>query len=279
MKRKNTLFHFGIILTLLFLQACNLPGNAPDGTPTADPLEAAALTVTAAALQADATATFTALPESTATQAFTATPALTSTPSFAYVTLSENTNCRTGPGQAYSLVDTFLIGQIIEVIGKNPTNEYWYVRSPNNQTVFCWMWGFYAKGGNLGAVPVFTPPPSPTPAPSFDVSYAGVDSCVGWWVEFNLKNTSSVAFKSVGITVKDTVTGVSLGELKDGFTDLGGCLSSSISATLEPGQSYVVSSAAFNDNPVGHKIEATINLCTGLLGSGTCVTKNIEFTP
>jgi hypothetical protein len=279
MKRKNTLIHFSFALILVFLQACNLPGGAPDGTPTVDPLEAAALTVTAAAVQANATATFTASPEFTFTPAFTATPAFTSTPSFAYVTLSENTNCRTGPAQAYPLVDTFLVGQTIEVIGKNSTNEYWYVRSPNNQSVFCWMWGFYAKGGNLGNVPVFTPPPSPTAVPSFDVSYAGVDSCVGWWIDFNLKNTSSVTFKSVGITVKDTVTGVSLGELKDGFTDLGGCLSSSIIATLDPGQSYTVSSAAFVDNPVGHKIEATINLCTGLLGSGTCITKNLQFTP
>ncbi|MBM4426550.1 MAG: SH3 domain-containing protein [Chloroflexi bacterium] len=279
MKRNNTLIHFSFALILVFLQACNLPGGAPDGTPTVDPLEAAALTVTAAAIQVDATATLTATPEFTATPAFTPTLAFTSTPSFAYVNLSENTNCRTGPGQAYPLVDTFLIGQTIEVLGKNSTNEYWYVRSPNNQNVFCWMWGFYAKGGNLGNVPIFTPPPSPTPAPSFDVSYAGVDSCVGWWIDFNLKNTSTVAFKSVGITVKDTVTGVSLGELKDGFTDLGGCLSSSIIATLDPGQTYTVSSAAFVDNPVGHKIEATINLCTGLLGSGTCVTKNIEFTP
>jgi hypothetical protein len=65
MKRKNTLIHFGFALILVFLQACNLPGGAPDGTPTVDPLEAAALTVTAAALQADATATFTALPELT----------------------------------------------------------------------------------------------------------------------------------------------------------------------------------------------------------------------
>jgi hypothetical protein len=279
MKRKNTLLHFSFALILVFLQACNLPGGAPEGTPTVDPLEAAALTVTAAAVQANVTATFTASPEFTFTPAFTATPAFTSTPSFAYVTLSENTNCRTGPAQAYPLVDTFLIGQTIEVIGKNSTNEYWYIRSPNNQSVFCWMWGFYAKGGNLGNVPVFTPPPSPTAAPSFDVSYAGVDSCVGWWIDFNLKNTSSVAFKSVGITVKDTVTGVSLGELKDGFTDLGGCLSSSIIATLDPGQSYTVSSAAFVENPVGHKIEATINLCTGLLGSGTCITKNLQFTP
>lgn len=279
MKRNNTLIHFSFALILVYLQACNLPGGAPEGTPTVDPLEAAALTVTAAALQVDATATLTATPEFTATPAFTPTLAFTSTPSFAYVNLSENTNCRTGPGQAYPLVDTFLIGQTIEVLGKNSTNEYWYVRSPNNQNVFCWMWGFYAKGGNLGNVPIFTPPPSPTPAPSFDVSYAGVDSCVGWWIDFNLKNTSTVVFKSVGITVKDTVTGVSLGELKDGFTDLGGCLSSSIIATLDPGQTYTVSSAAFVDNPVGHKIEATINLCTGLLGSGTCVTKNIEFTP
>ncbi len=268
---------------ILIIMACNLPNGTATATPDFDPLAAAQLTVTAAAVPGaspqDLPPTFTPLPIIPSTPAYTPTSAFTPTPGFPYVTLSEGTNCRTGPAKAYDLVDTFLIGQTIEVIGKNSAGDYWYVRSPNNQNVFCWMWGFYATGGNLGSVAVFTPPPSPTPTPSFDASYAELDTCVGWWVDINLKNTGPVAFKSITISVKDTVTGVTLSASTDGFTDNTGCLSSGIVSTIDPNQSYTVSSPAFADDPTGHKVKASITLCTNTGQSGACATKTIEFTP
>ncbi|MBI5822437.1 MAG: hypothetical protein HZB18_00260 [Chloroflexi bacterium] len=273
------------VATMLITASCNLPRTAPTATPGLDPLAAAQLTVSAAAnpgtspVVENATPTFTPLPTLSATPAFTPTSAFTPTPGFAYVTLSVGTNCRSGPAKAYDLIDTFVPGQTIEVVGKNPIGDYWYVRSPNNQTVFCWLWGFYATGGNLGNVAVLTPPPSPTPVPGFDVSYDGLDSCVGWWVEVKLKNTGLVAFKSMSISVKDTVTDVTLTDFGDGFEDLSGCLSSGITATLDPGQTYIVSSPAFAADPSGHNVRATITLCTNTGQGGACTTKTIEFTP
>jgi hypothetical protein len=272
---KKSLLFLLLVFVLVFAQACNLPGGQT--TEEADPLEAALMTLTAAA-SPQAEETFTPLPSPTLGPDSNA-PAATATPTFAYVTLSENTNCRTGPGQAYALVDTFLIGQTIEVIGKNPTNEYWYVRSPNNSSIFCWMWGAYATGGNLGNVPVFTPPPSPAPAPNFEASYAGLDTCVGWWVEINLKNTGTSAFRSISISVKDTAKDVTLSETRDGFTNINGCLTDNTTPSLDPGQSVVVSASAFIDNPTGNKVQATIKLCTETGLGGACVTKTIEFTP
>ena len=281
MKKRKTILYL-IVISMFILQACNLPSNSPTNEPTEDPLIAAEMTITALAGQVtptEAPPTFTALPTLTPTPEFTPTPASTSTPSFAYVTLSEATNCRIGPGLAYDLVDTFLVGQTIEVVGKHPSDNYWYVHSPNNPNVYCWMWGYYAIGGNLGNVPVLTPPPSPTPAPTFDASYVSLSSCVGWWARLNLKNTSSTAFKSIVITIKDTVTDVSLSDTNDGFHDIDGCLSSSMVATLEPGASYTVASPAFVADPTGHKVSATIKLCTETGLGGSCVTKAIEFVP
>ena len=281
-----------IVLSIVFViaLACNLPSGAP-APQDIDPLAAAQLTVTAAANQNPAQvagqvtpsftplATLTSAPAFTETPAFTPTSAFTPTPSFSYVILSENTNCRTGPGKVYDLVDTFTPGQTIEVIGKNPTNEYWYVRSPNNGTEFCWLWGFYATGGNLGNVGVLTPPSTPTPAPNFEVSYAGLDTCVGWWVELNLKNTGAITFKSMSISVRDTVTDVLLSDFGNGFTDMSGCLASGIVATLDTGQSYTVSSPAFAADPTGHKIKTNIKLCTENNLGGQCIEKNLEFKP
>ena len=277
-----------IILSVMVIitQACNLPGSVA-ATQTVDPLVAAQLTVAAAstanAIQTtpsftpQATLTFT--PVFTSTPAFTLPPAITSTPSFSYVTLSVATNCRTGPGKTYILIDTFNPGQTIEVLGKNPTGEYWYVRSPNNQSVFCWLWGFYATGGNLGSVAMFTPPPSPTSVPSFEATYAGMDTCVGWWVEITLKNIGAVAFKSFSISVKDTVTNVTLNSSSNEFTNNDGCLSSGNNSKLDLEEVYTISSPAFVADPTGHKISATITLCADDDLGGQCNVKTIEFTP
>jgi len=266
-----------IPLTIL-LQACNLPNKEPVNGPATS----VAQTLTQVAINGPAispTPTSTFLATITFTPLFSPTPASTATPSFAYVTLSQGTNCRVGPGTAYDLVDTFGTGQTIAVLGQDPKGEYWYVRSPNNNSVFCWMWGFYATGGNLAAVPFFTPPPSPTPTPGFDVSYAGLDTCAGWWPKFTLKNTGPLAFKSMSISVKDTVTAVTLTDFGDGFKSLNGCLPSGTIISLDPAQSYTIGSPTFAADPTGHKMKATITLCTNITQGGQCVVENLDFKP
>ena len=283
MNRQKTLFYLLAVFALL-LQACNLPGNAPTGEPTLDPLVAAQMTITALAGQTTPTEslpTFTALPTLTSAPESTSTPVFTATPSFAYVTLSEATNCRVGPAVSFSLVDTFLTGQTIEVIGKHPFDNYWYVRSPNNPSVYCWLWGFYATGANLGSVPVLTPPPTYTPAPepSFDASYVDSGKCISWWTRINLKNTGQVTFKSISISITDTVTSETRVSTLDGFQDVNACILSVITPTLGPGEAFTVVSPSLSADPTGHKVSATIKLCTETGQGGLCASKTIEFTP
>jgi len=282
-KNHKTLLYL-TLLTILILQACNLPSSASTETPTVDPILAAGLTLTAAAELNPPTEippTFTPLPTLTPTPEFTATPAFTSTPSFAYVTLSEATNCRVGPGVAYDLVDTFLVGQTIAVIGKHPFDNYWYVRSPNNSNVYCWLWGFYATGANLGNVPILTPPPTLTPIPKPDFSSSYVDSgmCIAWWTRINLNNTGPVAFKSMSITVKDTITNETRSSSLDGFQDVNACILSTINSVLDPGENYTIVAPSFTADPAGHKVTANITLCTEIGQGGTCISETIEFTP
>lgn len=283
MNKRKILFYL-FAMCALILQACNLPGKAATGEPTVDPLLAAQMTITALAGQSTPTEpppTFTALPTLSPTSVSTATPAFTQTPSFAYVTLSEATNCRVGPAVSFGLVDTFLVGQTIEVVGKHPFENYWYIRSPNNSSVYCWLWGFYATGGNLGNVPVLTPPPTytPAPTPSFDATYVNYGSCVGWWTRINLKNTGQIAFKSMIVSITDTVTSETRNFSKDGFQDVNACVLSTVTPTLGPGESYTVVSPSLAADPGGHKLSVNIKLCTEIGQGGTCVSKIIEFTP
>jgi hypothetical protein len=218
----------------------------------------------------------------------TATPFFTATPVVPQISVSVPTNCRVGPGRVYRRVGAILVGQIAEVYGRDPTGRYWYIRNPSSSSGFCWAWGEYATvSGNIALLPVYTPPPTPTPtftptpSPNFEAFFVGLDTCasVGWWAEIELENTGSIPFRSMGITVRDTVTDVVVASFTDGFTNMDGCTSTVTRDILRVDRSPVISSPAFNYNPAGHRLRATIILCSDTGQRGTCVTKTIVFTP
>jgi hypothetical protein len=230
--------------------------------------------------------TFTPTPTETPTQTLTPTPLLTATPIVPQISVSVPTNCRNGPGKVYQRVGALLVGEVAQVYGRDPTGGYWYIQNPDSISGYCWVWGEYATvEGNIAFLPIYTPPPTPTPtftptpSPDFEVTYTSLDTCTGWWVEFSLKNTGSIPFKSMGITVRDRDTDVVLANFTDGFTNINGCLSTKTRDTLNKGKTFVVSAPAFNYDPSGHKIRATIILCSDTGQSGTCVTRTINFTP
>jgi hypothetical protein len=285
---RRILFVSVLVLAIL---ACNLPiAISPTQDPGA-PYTAAAQTVAAAVNQTLVPSltppslvesstpslvvdTFTPLPT------LSPTPILTATSSIPLITVSVDTNCRVGPGKVYDYIGGLYIGQTAEVHGKNSGNNYWYIRLPENPGIFCWITGQYATiVGNTAFLPIFTPPPTPTPMPSFELSYAGLDSCVGWWVEVKLKNTGPIAFKSMSISVKDRDTGTTLTDSENGFTDIDGCLASGTTASLDPGSSYSISSPGFVYNPDNHKMRVTVTLCSLINQGGQCVSNTIDFKP
>ena len=161
LKRKKFLFMYLVAIVVIF--ACNLPGGAPPETEEPD-LE---LTITALANQAAQATTGNTSPQETATPEFTPTPGATSTPSVPQVSVSTNTNCRVGPGVVYDLVDSLLIGQTAEVVGKNSgVPNYWVIKRINGSGT-CWLWGEYATvSGNTSNLPEYPVPPTPTPSPT-----------------------------------------------------------------------------------------------------------------
>ncbi|WKZ37924.1 MAG: hypothetical protein QY332_08275 [Anaerolineales bacterium] len=144
------------LLVIIILSACNLPSG--NGTPTPD----FALTLTA---QAQLLETGTpALVQETATPELTSTPEFTPTPSVPTVSVSVNTNCRTGPGTQYDLIGGLNVGQTAEVVGKNSSTNYWIIKTPGGSGN-CWLWGQHATvAGNTTNLPEYPVPPTPTPS-------------------------------------------------------------------------------------------------------------------
>jgi uncharacterized protein YraI len=157
-------------LSLLFLAA--LLGCSPPSQPSKLTLEQQAGTIVAQTLQAQSTpsaesaAVSSATAIGTATPAATASPTATITPTYSTptLTLNANTNCRSGPGQDFSIVTTLQDGATAEIVGRYADNSYWVIKLPDG-TSTCWIWGEYATAsGSYHILPEVTPPPAPSPS-------------------------------------------------------------------------------------------------------------------
>jgi hypothetical protein len=227
------------------------------------------------------TPTFTASPTPSPTITLSPTPVFTATPSVPLISVSVATNCRVGPGKAYDRVGALLVGEFTEIYGRDLAGNYWYVANPDVEGGFCWLWGEYATlAGNTLVLPIFTPPPTPTPVPAFVAEYSGLESCdSSRWVEIQLKNTGSITFRSIFMSVVDSVTNTTVSMSGNKFTNVNGCSSSDSKNVLASGEKTIVSSPAFGYDLTAHKIRVTITLCSDVGVNGTCVTQVIEFKP
>ncbi len=95
-----------------------------------------------------------------------ATPTITlsPTPSIPMASVSEDTNCRTGPGKVYDRIGALMTNETAEVVGKNTFNNYWIIKNPDSNGN-CWLWGYYATiVGNTADLQEYAVPPTPTPS-------------------------------------------------------------------------------------------------------------------
>lgn len=159
MKKRNL---FLSIFLVIALSACNLPsGNGDSGGGDSGGVDDLALTVTAQYLLLNQSS---ATPQFTPTPGPSSTPEFTPTPSVPQVTVSVNTNCRTGPSTQYDNIDSLLVGQTGTVVGKNSPTGYWIINRLNGSGT-CWLFPQYATvSGNTANLPEYPVPPTPTPS-------------------------------------------------------------------------------------------------------------------
>lgn len=285
---------------MMFVLACGLPIAQSTQAPAGDLVWTAVAQTqavqTMVAFYADATLTalaglptqslpptetpFPPSPTLTETPSFTPSPTLSPTPENPMISVSVDTNCRTGPGKVYDMVGALRVGQGAEVIGRDSTGNYWYIRDPSNPSSFCWVWGQYATlSGNVGALPIFTPPPTPTPSGNFAVSYSATEVCLGhWFLEFSVTNTGSIVWESFQTTAIDLDHSITKTGLADQFREVTGCAFLPSQDDLAPGESGTVLAGTFDHSPSGEDFRVTIKLCSEDGLGGICVSKTITFT-
>lgn len=160
-----------VISLVLAMLACNMPFDqvpAPDAIQTGAALTLQAmLTPSLTSAASTPASTETASPQITKTSS-TGSPTTTITPTYSVpmLTVRESTNCRTGPGEEYDIVVTYLAGKKLEIVGRYDPGNFWLVKSSESPTGTCWLWGQFAEAtGSYSAVPSVTPPPTATARP------------------------------------------------------------------------------------------------------------------
>jgi hypothetical protein len=170
MKKWKVLILIGVLLINL-LTACNLPSMGSEIS--VEDLVATSVQQTQNVASGDqeeteadvpdappATATLTLQPSDTATATVTLTP----TQEKPMVSVSVDTNCRSGPGTIYDWIGGLLVGERAEVVGRSVDGKYWIIKNPD-QAGTCWLWANYATvTGQTSGLAQYTPPPTPTPA-------------------------------------------------------------------------------------------------------------------
>ena len=275
-----------VVMLLFAALACVLPGTtAPTPVdPNAFNTSVAQTIIarqTEAALKNPPTATFTSTPNTptlTLTPLVSPTSDYTATPSTPMISVSEDTNCRTGPGRLYERVGILLVGETAEIVGLEPRGEYWLIRNPDSGPEFCWVWGEYATvTGNTFTLLIHTAPPPPEA--NFTIAFDKLGTCSIWWADFKVTNKSDALFTSITFILRDLDTVTEARSDSNDFVHNQACGAPIKTDALVGGAVLTVSSPAFAYNPTGHNLHAKITICTEADQKGSCITREHTFKP
>lgn len=221
------------------------------------------------------------------TATLTIEPSATLEPPKVEMGVTRPTHCRAGPGQAYEIVGSLLVGMKVPVIGRDPTSQYWYIPNPYVFTDYCWVWGEYAEfDGNQLLLPVVTPPPTPTstattvPTIEFKLNGQGMHSCEkSRWMNLVITNESYYALNSVSIIMRDTVNNTTRSVTYNNFPITTGCSGLTWVETVPPQGAITVSGPKFDYNIKGNKLHVTVMVCSEKDLKGVCGTRETNLKP
>jgi hypothetical protein len=215
---------------------------------------------------------------------------VTATPQDVWLTITQNSNCRSGPANYYLLITTFKTGDLVQAIGRNPLGDYYFVRNPSVAQGYCWVWEKYATiSGDPGILPMFTPQPTPTPsitptrAPAFSTSYDSLTSCSGKYaLRIFVRNTGGVTWKSIRIDITDNTASKSFTHISNDFQAYSGCTAGVSQTDLAPSEEGMVSNynpGQFSYNPTGHDLSITVTLYSEDSYKGISLQQSFKVTP
>lgn len=277
-----------MLATSIFVVGCGPPAHAdpPSDSAQGSTTEAELqLTLIAGTVQAQVAQTVAVLaPSATDEPTSTATlepqPSPTATPNNPIISVSQNTNCRSGPAANYDYRGVLLAGESAVVLAHGTTDSYWYIENPDVPGEACWLWDEYATlQGDPSGLPRYTPEPSPTPSLDFVLFVNSIAPCGSTtYVHLTIQNMGGKVLVSAHLSIYDLDNGNRLhGPLINRHPFNAGPLCPPDHGNyLAPGTAAYIS-ADIDPVPSGHYARATVKACTADHGGGDCATRTIDF--
>lgn len=287
-----------LVAGAILLSACKTSTAAP----TAD-LQAQ-ITQTMQALATDVQATLqaavptaapvTSTPLPTDTPVPTEPPAPTATPEMAEATneptaapavnavarMVQNTNCRSGPATSFPMIFIALQGESLKILSGTTVDKYIIVENPTVPGQSCWLWTeFVDIQGDLAGLPVTNPPPTPTPALRYSLSYLRIEACTGWSLAFKVTNTGSVPLQSYTIVATDQTADNTETTALNQFGERVNCKTPVELGAVEPGKSGYIYENDFTYDPKGHSLLVYVTICASNDTKGVCESQGFLITP
>lgn len=271
----------GLLTTVaIVLSACNMPVSNATSEVTAQAEQSATEDVSLIELTATQTEVIpTDTPTITPTETLTPEPSVTATPEPPMAKVVRESNCRTGPGGLYELVAKYQVGQTLEVAARDLGSSYLFVENPEKPEEQCYLLAQNITiSGEITALPRYTPPPSPTAAPYFNLTFKKFEACNGVdFAVFTVENTGSAPFRSAYIKVINQKANKSVEQALNAFDLRVKCVLAKNIAPLDPGGTGYVASPPFDWAGHGSKLRATVMLCTEKDLKGNCVTQSVDI--
>jgi len=266
-----------LVVLVLILSACNMPQSQGQSETAIAETVAARMTLPG---DEDQGTVITDLPSSSAVQ----------------ITVSVDTNCRSGPDAVYDRLGVLMAGETAEVVGRRAVADYWVIQNPDAPGT-CWLWGMYATlVGDVSLLPEMTPPPTPTSPPptptteeptvttpphaDFTLTFLSVcNPTTNPWANFRIVNTGNMTLQSAYTSIIDTEVPAQMygpGASDTPFRNTQNCDDTTMVSSVAPGNTIYMRVSLHNEVS-GHIVLAAIQLCTQDLQLGSCEIRTVDF--
>ena len=220
------------------------------------------------------------VPSETPTPTQTPTETLTPTPEEVMVSVSTDTNCRTGPAAVYDYRGSLRVGETTEAVATSTEPNYFFVANTERRGEFCWLWGQYATVvGDPARLPVLTPMPRPTSAPAFTLQLYDFFTCGVDYAVFKIRNNGPVTFMTADRHILDLETSSDIfgPELdRHPFAPGPSDCPPGHDNRLAPDQVAFIY-VELDPAASGHGARATIRVCTEDYLGGDCFAQRVDF--
>lgn len=288
-RRSNRLVGAGLVLLMAGL-ACGLPGNGgqEDISDERSVEEIQTQAVETVVAELTELASISTDPTSESAESGSDSPT---------VSVSKDTNCRSGPNTIYNLIKVVLVGDVLVVVGQYPGGPYVIVDLGDGTE--CWLWLEYATIiGDISGLLAYSSPPPPVAAATstssipFVLTHYDFNECGNgvYMAIITIQNNSSDPFKSAYVKLIHLRSGGGTHSmftetndapfLNDPYQCPGGnwnYLVPGASELAPGGTAYISLLANQRSSAYGENVEATVKVCTRDDLKGQCYEMVVVF--